>query len=200
MTILKFKFANKPNIKFKTGRFEIDGLHINGIDSDLEINYDKLNCYLDDELYTGDISTWSLHNVTSDYLFESVLSSYLRDNTEEFEEFDDEWEIFKKIKDKRVFEDGLLVKFPAYEFGLTTYVLYFATTKFRYYSNDHGDVLMLDEENKIVTDIEAFIENSEFEDIGNILLKKERCIYGQDYVDEMIDEYGENEFIDAANE
>lgn len=190
-TILTFDF-NTDKAQWKKGRFEIDELEIMGDDEDLDIEYDDIKFYIDDKLYEGGISTWAEDNVSTDFLFESVLNSYLRNNTSEFDKFGDEWSIFSKIKNLTVEDDGLIIKLPRYDYGLQLFELDLAIPGFRYYSyNDY--CMLLNEEGEILTNMENFYFDSLVEDICKVLKEETKCLYKSENVDYMIKEAGGKE-------
>jgi len=186
MNILSFEFVEN---EFKTGRFEFDNLEIVGGGCDTRIYFDDVRLYLDGELYTGGISTWAENNVSTSFLFDSILNSYLRDNTAEFRNFEG-FEIFDSLKKMKVSENGLLIKFPAYNYGVDMYELDLATPDTRYYHNDSGSFLVLDEGGKVITDMECFYETAFSEDMCSVLKGEVECLYESKTLAEMIEEMG----------
>lgn len=191
MTTLNFEFKN-DKAKWKSGKFEIDNLQITGDDEKVNFEYDDIKLYLDDELYTGGISTWSCDNVSADFLFESVLNSYLRNNIAEFKNFDDEWSIFNKIKNLAVEQDGLITKLPVYDNKIIVYDLDLATSGYRFYC--YMDNFMLcDEEGCVITDMENFYSEAMYQTICKIIKGKTKCLYKSENYDTLIKEYGGEE-------
>lgn len=190
-TILTFEF-NTDKAQWKKGRFEINNLEIIGNDKNLDIEYDDIKFYIDDKLYNGEISTWAKNNVSTDFLFESVLNSYLRNNTSEFDKFGDEWSIFSKIKNLTIEDNGLIIKLPKYDYGLQLFELDLAIPGFRYYSyNDY--CMLLNEEGEILTNIENFYFDSLVEDICKVLKEEIKCLYKSENIDYMIKNMGGKE-------
>ena len=129
---LTFDFTN--DAKWQSGKFIIDNLRIVGEGDDLEVDYDDIHLYLDDKLYEGGISTWYTNSVSTDWLFENVLNSYLRNNTAEYSNFGGDWGIFNQILDMTEKEGDLIIKLPVYDSGVNLYELELATPENRYYS------------------------------------------------------------------
>ena len=185
----------KGDKRFKECKFVIDELTLDTTnDDEFDVDYENITAYFDGEKYTGGISTWSSSNVSADFLFESVLSSYLRDNTDDFENFSDSWDIFKKFKDLAEWNDDLLIKFPQYDgCRIRLYELDLAVPGFRYYGYQDY-CLMLNEAGGVVTDIENFYTNSMIKDLVAIFKGEMKCLYKSENVDYWIkEEFGSPE-------
>jgi len=190
---LTFDFTN--DARWASGKFIIDNLRIVGEGDNLEVNYDDIQLYLDGELYEGGISTWTTNSVSTDELFESVLNSYLRNNTAEYSNFGGDWSIFNQILDLTEKEGDLIIKLPVYDFGVNLYELELATPENRYYS--YGDsFLVLDNDGKIITDYEEFYSEAMLQDLYDILTGKTECLYMGYDPKAVIEAYGgEENFI-----
>jgi len=192
---LTFEFADKA--KWKTGKFVIDDLQVVGEGDDVEVNYDDIQLYLDDKLYKGGISTFSSNSLSVDELFESVLNSYLRNNTSEYKSFGDEWSVFSKIMNMaRVGGAGLVLDLPVYDgFNIVMYGLNFAVPGRRYYSHD-DEFMVLDDNGGIVTDYEVFYTEAFEEDLYDVLTGNTKALYRGYDVQAILDEFGgEDGFI-----
>ena len=186
MTTLKFDFLEDN--KYKTGKFEIDNLQIIGSGEDTEIEYDDIKFYEEGKLYDGERSTWSGQRLSASNIFEQVLSAYLREETNDYMNFEG-FEIFKQMESLKEWKDDLLVKFPVYDYRLSIYELDLATPTARYYHS--ADMfLVLNNNNEIVTDMECFYESAFYEDLCAILKDEIKCIYKDESVDRMIKEFG----------
>lgn len=191
---LTFEFTD--GMKFKTGKFVLDNPEIMGTGTDMEVEYDDIELYLDGDLYTGGINTWRENNLSADALFENVLSSYLRHNTSEYKNFGEGWSIFSEITDLEEWDGDLLIKLPVYDLGVKVYELDLATPELRYYSYD-DEFLLLDTAGRVVTDMEEFYAESMEEDLYNILKGTTACLYMGYNPQAMIDEYGgEDAFVE----
>lgn len=176
MAILTFEF-NPDRAQWRKGKFEIDELKIIGDAEDLNIKYDNIKFYLDNELYRGGINTWAYNDVSTDFLFNSVLNSYLRNNTAEFDRFGEEWSMFNDIKNLTQIEDGYITKLPVCdasdidEYEIKMYELDLAVNDYFYYSyND--ECMILDTKGEIITDMEHLYFNSLVEDVCDIIKGK----------------------------
>lgn len=194
---LSFKLADKA--KFKTGKFVIENLKIADIvgnsDSQLddEISYDNIELYLDGNKYDGTISTWAGANLGAADIFEQCLNAYIRNDTEDYELFSNDWNIFNKTESLKEYQDGLLVKMPIFELcQFSVYELDLATPKNRYYScADH--CLLISAEGSVLTDLENFYSEAMYSDICAILKNELKCLYKSENIDRMIMEYGGKE-------
>lgn len=195
ITNLDFEFADKA--KWKKGRFEIENLLVTGEGEGIDISFDTVKLFLDGKLYKGGIDTWAIANVSTDYLFSSILNSYLRDNAAEYKSFGDEWSVFDKIKDLTVKENGLVTELPVFDYRLKVYKLELATPESRYYTY-YDEFMLLDKYGEIVTDIEPFYHSGLCQDVCGILTGKIECLYKDHNIDLLVKEYGgEKEFIEA---
>jgi hypothetical protein len=186
MTTLTFKFFEDS--KYKTGKFDIDELKIIGSGEDTDIEYDDIKFYIDGKLYDGDRTTWAGQRLSASDIFEQVLSAYLREETNDYKNFEG-FEIFKQMESLKEWKDDLLVKFPYYDYGLRIYELDLATPASKYYHS--GDMfLVLNNNNEIVTDMECFYESAFYEDLCDILKDEVKCLYKDESVDRMIKELG----------
>jgi len=186
MTTLTFEFFEDS--KYKTGKFDIDELKIIGSGEDTDIEYDDIKFYIDGKLYDGDRTTWAGQRLSASDIFEQVLSAYLREETNEYKNFEG-FEIFKQMESLKEWKDDLLVKFPYYDYGLRIYELDLATPASKYYHS--GDMfLVLNNNNEIVTDMECFYESAFYEDVCAILKDEVKCLYKDESVDRMIKELG----------
>ena len=189
---LSFSVASNSG-KFKSGTFLIDGLSILDTGDNYEVTYDDIDLLIDGKPYDGSITNWAGYAADAESLFDQVLNAYiLRDGT--FSSFSPEWKIFSDVDSLKHYEGDLLVSFPAYEYGeLRTYNLDLATPINRYYQTDSGEVLMLDADNSVVTDMEHWYEIGLDEDITAILKGELECLYMGYNVKEMIKEAGGEE-------
>lgn len=189
---LTFEFAD--GLKYKTGKFILENPEIIG-DEDMHVEYDDIELYLDGELYEGGINTWRENNISTDALFENILSSYLWHNMAEHKNFGEGWSIFSDMTDLEEWEGDLLVKLPVYSDGIQIYELDLATPEFRYY-NCEDEFLLLDTAGRVVTDMEEFYSESIWEDIYNVLKGTTPCLYMGYNPKAMIKEMGgEDNFI-----
>ena len=192
---LTFEFTDKA--KWQTGKFVFDDIQIIGEGDDVSVQYDDIELYLDDQLYEGGISTFHSNSLSADELFESVLNSYLRNNTGEYRNFDPEWSIFSQIMDMTEKQGDLIMKLPVCELDeIVMYELQLATPERRYYC--HNDSFMvLDNSGEIVTDYENFYSEAMIEDLCDILTGKTECLYMGYDPKEWIKEYGgEDAFLE----
>ena len=200
-TILKFEF-NPEVAKWKKGQFNIIDLQMIGSGEDLEIEYEDIKLYLDDVLYTGGIDTFTQNNVSVDWLFENVLNSYLRNNTAEYDNFDEGWEEFRKISDMKEDDGKFITKLPVYDYGVKLYELQLVTssngnTYFYYTYND--ECMILDQNGDVVTNIDSFYFDSFVEDLVAIFKKDEEitCLYkSEDTINWIVGEGGEQKIIE----
>ena len=189
---LTFEFAD--NAKWKTGKFVFDDIQVIGEGDDVNIQYDNIELYLDGNLYEGGISTFQSNNLSTDELFESVLNSYLCNNTGEYKSFGSGWSVFSKIMDKtEEDENGLPIKLPVYDgFDVVMYELQLATPERRYYVYD-DDYMVLDNSGEVVTDYEFFYTQAFEADLYECLEGNTECLYRGYDVDAVIEEYGGKE-------
>lgn len=193
---LTFEFAD--NAKWKTGEFVFDDIQVIGEGDDVNIQYDNIELYLDGNLYDGGISTFHSNSLSTDELFESVLNSYLCNNTGEYKSFGSGWSVFSKIMDKtEEGENGLPIKIPVYDgFDIVMYELQLATPERRYYVYD-DDYMVLDNNGEVVTDYEFFYTQAFEADLYECLKSNTECLYRGYDVDAVIEEYdGEEGFIE----
>ena len=193
---LTFEFADKAN--WKTGKFVFDDIQVVGEGDDVNVQYDNIKLYLDGKLYEGGIKTFHSNSVSADELFESVLNSYLRNNTGEYTSFGKEWSIFSKIMKKtKANKSGLVTKLPVYDgFVVVVYDLQLATQDHRYYAHD-DEFMMLDNSGEIITDYEFFYTQAFEEDLFACLKGETKCLYQGYDTKAIIEEYGGAEgFID----
>lgn len=189
MADLVLSFKLKPSMRWSDGTFYIEGPDIRAIGNDFEITYDDIRLDVDGQPYDGSAESWAGHKYTVDEIFEQVLSSYLRQDGA-YTEFTQAWDIFSEIEDLKVYKNGMLIKFPVYDWsGISMFSLAYATPEHRYYSCD-DQVLMLDENNEVITDMEMFYMEALMEDITNVFLGDTTCLYEGYDVKEMIEEAG----------
>ena len=197
-TVLNWRFTEGR--KWNTGRIEIEDL---SIDSEDTIHYEEIKLFLDDEPYTGGISTWYVNNVDADFIFVSVLNSYLRGDCFDFQAFTGDWNIFDTFYNRRKVENGILLEFPQYYYGINMYTLVFATRDARYYTSDAGgdEVMLLNDQGNILTDIEAFYTSALTADVGRVLLGKAELVYDDGVtMKDLIEHYGKDALIEEARE
>lgn len=189
---LTFEFAD--NAKWKTGEFVFDDIQVVGEGDDVNVQYDNIKLYLDGKLYKGGIKTFHSNSVSADELFESVLNSYLRNNTGEYKSFGNEWSIFSKIMKKtKANKSGLITKLPVYDgFDVVVYELQLATPDHRYYAHD-DEFMMLDNSGEIITDYEFFYIQAFEADLYECLKGDTECLYRGYDVDAAIEDYGGEE-------
>lgn len=192
MADLTLTFTLKDGKRWKEGRFEIDGISIIDVDDDLDIEYDNLELFVDGEPYDGSASNWAGQTYSADSIFNQVLSSYLHDDGL-YTNFSENWDVLSRLEDLKEYENGLLVKFPVYDWdGVSIYELDLATPKCRYYSCEDR-VLMLDDNNEVVTDVGHFWLQGIEEDITAILKGEVECLYMGYNAKAMIEEMGGEE-------
>ena len=115
---LTFTLADKA--KWKTGKFVIENLQISDKlgkqDSQWEddITWDDIDLYLDGTKYEGDIQTYAGSNLGADDIFEQCLNAYLRNDSEDYKSFGNEWSIFNKCESLKEWKDDLLIKMPIF--------------------------------------------------------------------------------------
>lgn len=188
MADLELSFTIQDGKKFKRGVFLIDGLTILDTDGNYEVNYDDIDLELDGEPYDGSLEAWR-GKLSVENLFDQVLSGYFM-GSDVYESFSDDWSVFSELNDLKEYKDGLLMKLPIYQYGdIYIYELDLATPDNRYYSCDDM-VLMLDNDNEVVTDQEFFFMQGIDEDITAILKGELECLYMGYNVKEMINEAG----------
>ena len=193
MTILKFTF-NTKKAQFKTGEIHIENLEFVGEGEGMEITWDDMDLYLDGKKYEGrGISTWAIPNVSANFLFDSILNSYLRDNKSEYTNFEG-FEVFKPIKDLKEYnKDGILVKLPVCEYGgVVLYQLSLQTPYARYYHN-YDSFILLDNDGEVLTDMECFYNSAMVDDLVDILKGKLSCLYKSKDTDDWIEDFGGKE-------
>ena len=196
---MELSFTLSDKAKFKTGKFVIENLKIadtlGNSDSqwDDEISYDSIDLYLDGNKYDGTITTWAGANLGAADIFEQCLNAYIRNDTENYESFSNDWNIFNKTESLKEYQDDLLVKMPIFELGqFSVYELDLATPKNRYYSCADR-CLLISTEGSVRTDIENFYLEAMYSDICAILKDELRCLYKSENIDSMIREYGGKE-------
>jgi len=188
MAELELSFTLQAGKPFKEGVFYIDGLTILDTDGNYEVEYDDIELELDGEPYDGSIEVWRGYLSTED-IFDQVLSGYLM-GSDTYTSFSNDWSVFTDINNLKEYKDGLLVKLPIYECGMIyIYDLDLATPDNRYYTSDDM-VLMLDNDNEVVTDVEHFYMQGIEEDITAILRGELECLYMGYNVEEYIKECG----------
>ena len=190
MTTLTFELSD-PKAPCKLGKFEIDELNITGSGEDLEIEYDDIRLFLDGKRYDGTFSNWAGSSYDDADIFDQVLAAYLRNDTDDYQNFEG-FEIFNQLEKLKEWEDNILIKFPVYSYGVRVYNLLLATPSNRYYWGDDY-FLMLNSEGKIITDVECFFDSAYIEDICAILKGEQKCLYKSNNVDEFIKEHGGKE-------
>lgn len=188
ITKLSFTFSDKA--KWSKGSFEIVNLCINGAGEEITVDYDEIHLFLDNQLYEGGITTWNTNNLSTEELFDSVLSSFLRENKDEYKSFDESWSAeFKELLDLKEWKDGFLTKLPFYSYKVKLYTLELATDDFRFYVSDDC-CLMLNTSGGIITDYENFYFQGLGEELADIFLEKKTCLYMSDETKAMVEEYG----------
>lgn len=188
MAELELSFTLQDGKRFKQGVFFINGLTILDTDGNYEVEYDDIELELDGVPYDGSIEVWRGYLSTED-IFDQVLSGYLM-GSDTYTSFSNDWSVFTDINDLKEYKDGLLVKLPIYECGrIYIYDLDLATPDNRYYTCDDM-VLMLDNDNEVITDVEHFYMQGIEEDITAILRGELECLYMGYNVKEYIKECG----------
>ena len=198
ITILNFAF-NEGEAQFKNGRFEISNLNLSDSEGELDVTYDEVKLYLDDELYTGGISTWAVNNVSANFLFNSVLNSYLHDNSLTYKEFKG-FEVFEPIAKLKKYQDGLLMKFPQYDWGIKMYEMDLATPAGRYYHCD-DEYLLLGSEGGVETDMEHFWMSAFYAEMCDIFKERTECLYKSADVNKLVKSYnGKKGFLEEFDD
>lgn len=193
VTVLNFEFSSGAS--WKTGRFEFDDLCIVGSGDNLRVKYDNIKLYLDGKLYEGGIACWATNSMTTDELFNSVLSSYLRENHAEYNSFDKQWsESFKEIEALKEKKDGLMIKMPVYDYIVKMYELSLATPDYKFY-NYYDEYQMLGADGEIITDYENFWFQGFGEELAAIFQDKTTSLYMSDDTKTLIEEYGGKEYF-----
>lgn len=188
VTKLNFEFTDKA--KWSNGAFEIDNLQFTGSGDNIDFDYNEIRLFLDGKLYEGGISTWSTNNLSTDALFESVLSSFLRENKDEYKNFDESWSVvFKDILSLKEWKNELLLTMPVYDCRVQIYTLELATADYRFYGSEWGG-LMLNASGGVITDCEPFYFQGIGEELADIFLEKKECLYMSEGTQTMINEYG----------
>ena len=205
-TILKFEF-NPEVAQWKKGQFNISNLYIKDLSKLATINYDKeedliqyedISLYLDDKLYTGGISTFIHNNVSVEFLFDSVLNAYIRNDTEEFNNFGEEWNIFRTNLQLNTTGDKILQVYDGnYGEGIIkTYELQLAKDGLYYYTYE-DEAMIVDEKGDIRTNIPEFYFSAFVEEMIAIWTKDEKYSYMNPEVDRWVKDYGGKEQIIA---
>ena len=198
ITILNFTF-NEGEAQFKKGRFEISNLDLSDSEGELDVTYDEVKAYFDDELYTGGIGTWAVNNVSANFLFDSVLNSYLHDDHLAYKEFKG-FEVFEPIAKLKEYKDGLLMKFPQYKWGIRMYEIDLATPESRYYHCD-DEYLLLGLKGEVETDMEPFWSSAFYDEMCSILKEETECLYKSADVDKLVEEYnGKEGFLEEFDD
>lgn len=190
MADLELSFSMPDRSKWSEGTFYIDGLSIIDTGDNYEVNYDDIELYLDGQLYDETAETWAGAKVNTEQFFDTILSVYqMNDNTYDFSE---DWSVFDSLDSLKEYQGDLLVKLPIYrDGGVCIYELDLATPYNKYYQcADDGEVLILDEDNSIVSDMEHWYEQGLFEDITAILKGDLECLYMGYNPKAMIEESG----------
>lgn len=187
MKRLTFKFLQREDLEDKICTFRIENLSV----SDDAIDYDDIKLDIGDDPYRGEFQSFSSNSVSTESVFEGVLNAFLRDDTQSFE-YIEGWEVFSKLKEKQINQDGLLLKFPQIEFGsIEMYKLDLAIGEWKYYTCCEK-VMLLAEGNDISTDSEFFFTNALIEDLEKID-KGESYIYMSDELNKYMPEMLEKE-------
>lgn len=195
MSIFTFTINNG---KWMTGTFDVEHINVTGSGDNYIIEYDDIFLKLDGELYEGGIATFTSNNLSTDELFSAVVSAYLRGDNSNYTNYIGDWDIFDDIMSMEEWQGDIQTKLPVYDgYEVKPYTLVLATPDYRYY-NYYDEFLMLDNNNDIVTDVEAFFTNSMCEDIAKILKGELECLYKDDYNFDAIieDAGGEEAFIE----
>lgn len=184
VTELSFTFNNpKP---WTNGTFIITDLEIMDADGKYDVTYDEIELLLDGTPYDGTISTWNGTNLTVDAIFEIVLNGYFMQSGA-YGNFSADWNIFDSIKQYEAYDNGLLMAMPVYKYDeVIVYELDLATPEHKYYQHD-DQVLLLDANNEVLTDMENFYIESMDEDIEAIQNGTLDCLYMSDNVQSYID-------------
>lgn len=191
MADLELSFTLKDGKRFKEGVFYIDGLTIIDTDGNYEINYDDIELELDGKPYDGTLEVWRGYLSTED-IFDQVLSGYLM-NDGTYTSFSEDWSAFTDLENLKEYQGDLLIKLPVFRIDeVVIYELDLATPDHRYYIAD-DEVMMLDSDNEIVTDMENFYMEAIEEDITDILRGDLECLYMGYNVKQYIEEVGGEE-------
>ena len=175
--------------RWQEGRFEINGLTVVDTGDNYEIDYEDLELFVDGEPYDGSASNWAGQKYTAEQIFDQVLSGYLM-NEGIYSSFSDDWSVFSDLNNLKEYEGDLLIKLPIFKYDeICVYELDLATPDNRYYSYI-DEVMMLDNNNEVVTDVEEFYMEALEEDVTNILQGDLECLYMGYNVKEMIKEMG----------
>ena len=192
MADLELSFTLKDGKRWKEGRFEINGLNIIDTDGNYEVTYDDLELFVDGEPYDGSAEAWSGHRYSAEEIFDFALSSYLM-NDGTYTSFSDSWSVFVDLENLKEYQGDLLIKLPVYRIDeVVIYDLDLATPNNTYYTSD-DEVMMLNADNEIVTDMEEFYMEAIEEDITKILKGELECLYMGYNVKEYIKEAGGEE-------
>ena len=190
--VLSFSISSNTG-KFKSGKFLIDGLSILDTGDNYEVTYDDIELYVDGKPYDNSFTNWSGYTADAETLFDQVLSAYFRRDGD-YSSFSPDWEIFNELDSLKEYDGDLLISFPKYSYGeIRIYNLDLATPTNRYYQDDAGDVLMLDNDNSVVTDMEHWYEIGLCEDITAIIKGEVECLYMGYNTQEWIKECGGEE-------
>lgn len=198
VTELTFTFNE---FKYKEGMFKVDNLTVIDTLDNYNVDYDNIELYLDGKPYAGDINTWSTNGVTVDYIFDEVVSAYLRNDTYDYSNFGSEWEAFDLLKNMGKVEDGIVTVLPVYSCGeVELYDLDLATPELRYYCGNDSYLLLRDN-GEVVTDMEHFYTEGMIEDLCDILKGDVECVYMGYNPKEFIKEMGgEEAFLEEFDE
>lgn len=187
---------NDIKSKWKKGKFIVNNLQIDMSKEYEQITYDDLKLFLDDKPYDNSIETWAGYKLDASYLFDLTITAYIGKN--ETYTFGDEWKIFDKADALKEEQDGLIIKLPIYDCDeFQVYELEYATPQFRFYSY-YSNFLMLNNEGKTVTDVDAFYTQGLYSEICRVIKGETKCLYKKSVIDRLIKETGgEAEFLKA---
>lgn len=178
---LRFEFLiDDDRLKNKIGEFEIKNLNISI--EDKNIDYDRVDLLIDGEEYDGSISNFTRY-MTEEDLFRSVLNAYLM-GSPNFK-FLDGWDIFNGVLQSKTIENSIIISFSLIESDeIVKYNLLLAVPDARFYCGGYDYYIMLNEDNEIRTDVEAFWFSALIDTLADIRLGKKVVEYKSDDLDE----------------
>ena len=179
--------SNSDSDNWKTMEVQLEDLRIDGYGLNTNIEYNDVCVCFDNNQYNGGINIFLENDVSPEFLFISVLNSYIRDDTTFT--YGPEWAVFDRIKVKPN-EEGLVLVLLQYDGDdILPYALQYATPEMRFYY--YFDNCILCNTDGVIT-VEGEEMYSEFLalTVASVIKGEERCLYKMPDIDEWIEEFG----------